>query len=170
MNLRRALLVVALSTLPACRGADAPNFIFILADDLGWTSLSQPMDDRRPAARSDYQETPALERLASCGMRFTQGYAPDALCCPSRRSLQFGQTPTRQGDERFPKNYGAGQPVRLTIPRMLKAVDPRYRTAHYGLVGPALQSLSQRSRLRRERRQHRQQERRVIEWRWAGDN
>lgn len=132
MNLRLALLLAILGTPLAVRAADAPNFIFILADDLGWTSLSQAMDDHLPGSRSDYHETPALERLASRGMRFAQGYAPDALCCPTRRSLQFGQTPTRQGDERFPKNYGPGQPARLTIPRMLKAVDARYRTAHYG--------------------------------------
>jgi arylsulfatase A-like enzyme len=104
----------------------APNFIFILADDLGWTSLSQAMDDHLAGSRSDYHETPALARLAQSGMRFAQGYAPDALCCPTRRSIQFGQTPTRQGDERFSKNYALGQPVRLTIPRILKAADARY--------------------------------------------
>ena len=132
MNFRIGLLVIALVAIARIRAADTPNFIFILADDLGWTSLSQPMDDRVPGARSDYHETPALERLARGGMRFTQGYAPDALCCPTRRSIQFGQTPTRQGDERFPKNFGLDQPARLTIPRMLKAADARYRTAHYG--------------------------------------
>ncbi|MEI6052800.1 MAG: sulfatase [Opitutaceae bacterium] len=110
----------------------APNFIFILADDLGWTSLSQALDDHMPGSRSDYHETPALVRFAQSGMRFSQGYAPDALCCPSRRSIQFGQTPTRQGDQRFPQNYASAQAARFTIPRMLKAVDSRYRTAHYG--------------------------------------
>ncbi len=112
--------------------APAPNFVFILADDLGWTSLSQPMDDRVPASRSDYHETPHLERLARGGLRFTNGYAPDALCCPTRRSIQFGQTPTRQGDERFAKSHDPRRHPRLTLPRMLKAADPRYRTAHYG--------------------------------------
>lgn len=129
---RIGLLALALLFAPIARAASAPNFIFILADDLGWTSLSQRMDERRPDSRSDYHETPALERLASRGMRFSQGYAPDALCCPTRRSIQFGQTPTRQGDERFPQIYGPGQAARLTIPRMLKSVDARYRTAHYG--------------------------------------
>jgi arylsulfatase A-like enzyme len=129
-------LLFCLLALVIGRGAHAanpaPNFIFILADDLGWTSLSQAMDDHLAGSRSDYHETPALARLAQSGMRFAQGYAPDALCCPTRRSIQFGQTPTRQGDERFSKNYALGQPVRLTIPRILKAADARYRTAHYG--------------------------------------
>jgi arylsulfatase A-like enzyme len=116
----------------AAAAAATPNIIFILTDDLGWTCLSQRMDDRVRNSRSDYHETPALERLARAGMRFTNGYAPDALCCPTRRSIQFGQTPTRQGDERFPKNYDPAKHPRLTIPRMLKAADARYRTAHYG--------------------------------------
>jgi len=47
MTLRLALVLVALGALPASHAA-VPNFIFILADDLGWTSLSQPMDDRVP--------------------------------------------------------------------------------------------------------------------------
>jgi arylsulfatase A-like enzyme len=132
MNLRLIALVATLIALARVEAAPAPNFIFILADDLGWTSLSQAMDDHLAGSHSDYHETPALERLARRGMRFAQGYAPDALCCPTRRSIQFGQTPTRQGDERFPERYGAGQPARLTIPRMLKATDARYRTAHFG--------------------------------------
>jgi arylsulfatase A len=112
--------------------ASRPNVIFILADDLGWTSLSQRMDDRVPGSASDFHETPALERLARAGMRFTQGYAPASICCPTRRSIQFGQTPARQGDERFERVYRAGLEQRITIPRVLKAVDPAYRTAHYG--------------------------------------
>lgn len=127
-----ALFALALLASAAIAGAASPNFIFILTDDLGWTTLSQRMDDRVPNSRSDYHETPALERLARSGMRFTNGYAPDALCCPTRRSIQFGQTPTRQGDERFPKNYHPAQHPRLTIPLMLKAANPAYRTAHYG--------------------------------------
>jgi arylsulfatase A-like enzyme len=122
----------ALMTVVASAAAAAPNFILILTDDLGWTSLSQRMDDRTPNSRRDYHETPALERLARSGLRFTNGYAPDALCCPTRRSIQFGQTPTRQGDERFPKNYAPATHPRLTIPLLLKSADRRYRTAHYG--------------------------------------
>lgn len=125
------LRLVALTALFApTLAAASPNFIFILTDDLGWTSLSQRMDDRFADSKSDYHETPNLERLARAGMRFTNGYAPDALCCPTRRSIQFGQTPTRQGDQRFPKNYHPEKNPRLTIPSMLKAANPGYRTAH----------------------------------------
>lgn len=116
----------------AAKESPRPNFVFILADDLGWSSLSAQMDDRVVSSRSDYHETPNLERLAKAGMRFTSGYAPAAICCPTRRSIQFGQTPTRQGNERFRSDYDPAVHPRLTIPRLLKSLDARYRTAHYG--------------------------------------
>jgi len=112
-------------------GDTAPNFVFILSDDQGWTGSSVSMDNARNDTKSDYYLTPNLERFAGQGVRFTQGYAPAALCCPTRRSLQFGQTPARQGNERFPGNYPPGND-RLTIPRMLKSVNPKYAAAHFG--------------------------------------
>jgi arylsulfatase A-like enzyme len=109
-----------------------PNFILILCDDLGWSSSSQAMSNLVPNSRSDYYETPSLERLASKGMRFSNGYAPCALCCPTRRSLQFGQTPARQGDLLFKENYHPDFKKITAIPQMLKSVSPNYRAAHYG--------------------------------------
>src|SRR5690606_3354176 len=53
----------------------SPNIVFILADDLGWSSLSIPMDKADPQSASDYHETPNLNRLAAAGMRFSQAYA-----------------------------------------------------------------------------------------------
>ena len=110
----------------------SPNIIFILADDLGWSSLSGEMDRNNPLSRSDYYETPNIDRLASRGMAFSQGYAPAAISSPSRRSILFGQTPIRQGDNSFPEAYDPVRHNRLTIPLVLKAADPAYRTAHYG--------------------------------------
>ena len=43
------------------------NFIFILADDLGYADLGSY------GGRSDC--SPALDRMARGGLRFTQGYA-----------------------------------------------------------------------------------------------
>jgi arylsulfatase A-like enzyme len=111
----------------------APNFILILSDDQGWTSSSQLMNDNIPNSKSDYFETPAIEKLAERGMRFSNGYAPCALCCPTRRSIQFAQTPMRQGDdEQFIKNYTNNPNRANSIPEILKWVNPQYRAAHYG--------------------------------------
>ncbi|HVW62283.1 MAG TPA: sulfatase [Puia sp.] len=109
-----------------------PNFIFILTDDQGWTCVSEMMDDRYPSSKSDYYETPNIDKLGDGGMRFTNGYAPDALCTPSRRSIQFGQTDIRTGNIRFQEHYDPKTNQWLTIPHLLKSIDPAYRTAHYG--------------------------------------
>jgi len=109
----------------------APNFVFILSDDQGWNCTSVPMRSDRDDAKSDYFLTPNLARLAGQGIRFSQGYSPAALCCPTRRSLQFGQTPARQGSQRFATDYPPGGTC-LSIPRLLKAVDPGYAAAHFG--------------------------------------
>jgi arylsulfatase A-like enzyme len=109
-----------------------PNFVFILVDDMGWTSLSSAMDDRRADSRSTYYETPHLDWIGDHGIRFTNGYAPAALCTPSRRSIQFGQTPIHTGDENFARDYNPLDHDWLTIPHLLKSIDPAYRTAHYG--------------------------------------
>ncbi|MDC0935397.1 sulfatase [Pirellulales bacterium] len=108
-----------------------PNFVVILTDDQGWTGSSVSMSASRGDARSDYYWTPNLERLARQGMRFSQGYAPAAICSPTRRSIQFGQTPARQGEVGFAKAYPTTT-SRLTIPRVLKSVDANYRAAHFG--------------------------------------
>jgi arylsulfatase A-like enzyme len=109
-----------------------PNIIFILADDLGWSSLSCSMDEGQPDGKSDYHETPNLERLASAGMRFSRAYASASICSPSRRSILFGHTPIRQGDEEFKDRYRPQRSTYQTIPQVLKSIDSRYRAAHYG--------------------------------------
>ena len=110
-----------------------PNFIFILTDDLGWSSLSLRMDDRVPDARSDFHETPQMERLAARSLRFTRGYSPDPICSPTRRSLQFGQSSIRHDDDPFIERYAPRPDLPWkTIPQVLKSIQPRYRAAHFG--------------------------------------
>ena len=70
-----------------------PNFVVIVADDMGWTGTSVQMDGRIPDSKSDYYQTPHLEQLATDGMRFTRAYAPGPLCTPTRASLLTGRTP-----------------------------------------------------------------------------
>jgi arylsulfatase A-like enzyme len=64
-----------------------PNIVFILADDLGWYDLG--------CYGNRFIETPHLDRLAAGGMRFTDAYAPAALCVPSRASMVLGKSPAR---------------------------------------------------------------------------
>ena len=64
-----------------------PNFIFILADDLGWGDLSC-------YGRPDYR-TPNLDRLASQGVKFTNAYSASAVCTPTRCAFFTGRYPAR---------------------------------------------------------------------------
>lgn len=64
-------------------GDDRPNFVFILADDLGYGDLGC-------YGRDDIQ-TPNLDRLAEEGVRFTAHYANGAECTPTRAAFLTGR-------------------------------------------------------------------------------
>lgn len=59
-----------------------PNFVFILADDLGYGDLS--------CYGQEKFTTPHIDRLAEEGMKFTQFYAGSTVCAPSRCTIMTG--------------------------------------------------------------------------------
>ena len=62
---------------------DRPNIIFIVVDDCGYADLGC-------TGQTGYQ-TPALDRLAGEGVRFTQAYANAPLCTNTRVALITGR-------------------------------------------------------------------------------
>ena len=64
-----------------------PNFLFILADDFGWSQLG--------CYGSSFYETPNIDRLATEGMKFTDAYAACPVCSPTRASIMTGKYPAR---------------------------------------------------------------------------
>jgi arylsulfatase A-like enzyme len=68
-------------------GGTKPNFVFILVDDMGQRDLS--------CYGSTIYETPNTDRLASQGVRFTDGYAACPVCSPTRASILTGKYPAR---------------------------------------------------------------------------
>lgn len=64
------------------------NFVFILVDDFGWMDLGA----NNPHC---FYDTPNLDRLARSGMTFTDGYAANPVCSPTRYSIMTGRYPTR---------------------------------------------------------------------------
>jgi len=80
----------ASSLLPGCAvagrasggGADSPNIIFILADDLGYGDLG--------CYGQKVIQTPHIDKIAAEGMRFTDHYAGCTVCAPSRCCLMTG--------------------------------------------------------------------------------
>ncbi|XP_049669501.1 arylsulfatase G isoform X2 [Accipiter gentilis] len=88
----RAVLVlaVALAGLSAPRAAyGQPNFIVILADDVGWGDLG--------ANWAETKETPHLDELAAEGTRFVDFHSAASTCSPSRASLLTGRLGARNG-------------------------------------------------------------------------
>jgi arylsulfatase A-like enzyme len=73
--------------------AAEPNIVFIFTDDMGWTGTSVEMIKGNPETKSDFYQTPNLEKLAAQGMRFSNAYSPAALCTPSRAAVLTGKTP-----------------------------------------------------------------------------
>lgn len=121
------------SPLSAAVQEERPNFLFIFTDDQAWPQVSVPMNPALPHSACSYLDLPHMARLAMDGMRFTDGYAPSPICTPSRRSILCGMTPARQRGTEFASSFDPRE--HLTIPLALKAVDARYRCAHFGKWG-----------------------------------
>jgi arylsulfatase A-like enzyme len=66
-----------------------PNIVLMVADDMGYGDFGLYSEGR--------VRTPALDELASQGMRLTQHYAGSAVCSPSRAALLTGRYPIRTG-------------------------------------------------------------------------
>ncbi len=86
MTLRNLLAWLLLATVA---WAARPNVVLIYVDDLGYGDLG--------CYGHAVIKTPNLDALAAQGTRFTQYYAPSALCSPSRAALLTGRTPYRTG-------------------------------------------------------------------------
>ncbi|HKC45723.1 MAG TPA: sulfatase-like hydrolase/transferase [Burkholderiales bacterium] len=108
----------------------APNFVFILADDLGYADLGCY------GARA--QVTPRLDRMAAQGLRFTDGYSNSPVCSPTRFALMTGRYQYRlRGAAEEPIHGGARgradlglPPSHPTLPSLLR--DAGYATALAG--------------------------------------
>lgn len=78
---------VASGAEPGAERPARPNFVFILADDLGWGDLSCYGHERL--------RTPRIDQLARQGTLFTQFYVNGSVCSPSRCAFLTGQYPAR---------------------------------------------------------------------------
>ncbi|MDO5608682.1 MAG: sulfatase [Capnocytophaga sp.] len=72
---------------------DRPNIILFMVDDMGWQDTSVPFWTEKTPLNERYH-TPAMERLADEGMKFTQAYA-SSVCSPTRVSLISGMNAAR---------------------------------------------------------------------------
>jgi uncharacterized sulfatase len=85
---RRSLLAAAPAILRS-QSARRPNILFVITDDQSWVHCS--------AYGSKFVRTPAFDRLASEGVRFTHAFVSVPSCAPSRGSVLTGQDFYRLG-------------------------------------------------------------------------
>ena len=131
--LRFAIPALAAAVVAASAAADEkPNFVVIMADDLGYGDVS--------CYGANSFETPHIDQLAAEGIRFTHGYCSASTCTPTRYSFLTGNYAFR-----FPRTGIAPpsapsiiKPGVVTLPGLLQQAG--YKTAvigkwHLGLGG-----------------------------------
>jgi len=90
--------------------AKQPNVLFILVDDLSWADLG--------CYGSKSHRSPAIDRFATQGMRFTDFYSGGPVCSPTRASILTGKSPAR---------------VRITRHLLYPKADPSIMVDHLPL-------------------------------------
>ena len=102
-----------------------PNFVVILADDLGYADLG--------CQGSTEVKTPHVDSIAANGVRFTAGYVTAPQCCPSRAGLMTGRYQNRFG---FEANWSSPAPD-VGLPISERTMGDRLKAAGYvtGMVG-----------------------------------
>ncbi len=129
------VLLVCLAAIAAashCRPTQAasdhegsrPNFVIVLADDLGYGDLACY---GHPTIQS-----PNIDRLAAEGMRFTSCYAAAANCSPARTGLMTGRTPYRVGIHTWIPMFSPMhvRQSEVTVATLLRRAG--YETCHVG--------------------------------------
>lgn len=119
-----ALTTLAFTSILASEGK-TPNFLLIMADDLGYSDLG--------CYGSEIQ-TPHLDAVAENGLRFTQFYNT-ARCWPTRSSLLTGFYAQQIRRDKLPDIPAGGNRARrqdwaVLAPRLLAPVG--YRSYHSG--------------------------------------
>ena len=123
----RKIVALCCMMAPAALGAERPNIVIMLADNLGYGDLGVYGGGAIRGAA-----TPNIDQLAAQGTRFTN-FNVEAECTPSRSALLTGRMPIRSGT--FRAVPVPGLPVGLapweyTLAEMLS--DQGYDTAIFG--------------------------------------
>lgn len=100
-----------------------PNIVLILADDLGFNDVSL----NGGGVGGGTVPTPSINSIGQDGAVFTNGYAGNATCAPSRAALMSGRYATRFGFEFTPTPPGMIDLVGL----MMEDSERKYQTITY---------------------------------------
>lgn len=107
-------LFLSILCTPLAMAEQPLNILIFFVDDLGVMDVS-------PYNHDTFYDTPAIQRLADSGMRFSDGYAASPVCSPSRSALLTGQWPSRTRNTQYfggpneflgqelPENHGSAR-------------------------------------------------------------
>lgn len=107
-----------------------PNFILIVADDLGYADLSYN--------GSNQINTPNIDQLAYQGVTFSEGYVSSPVCSPSRAGLLTGINQVEFGhDNNLGGNQPGFDPQHLGLPLSQKTIADKLKPLGYksGVIG-----------------------------------
>ena len=125
-GLKLVLGILAIAFAAPCFASDKPNFLVIIADDMGFSDA---------ACYGGEIATPNLDALAANGLKFTQFYNT-ARCWPTRAALITGYYPQqvhRDGMPGAPNNFGGGGKRPKWARTLAERLRPAgYRTYHSG--------------------------------------
>ena len=111
MKFKSLLLAVLISNTALLAQTKKPNIIYILADDLGIDGVS--------CYGADLFKTPVIDKLASTGIRYTNGYTAP-LCGPSRALILTGRYAFRTGAVNQDMTGLMKPTVETMMPKILK--------------------------------------------------
>ena len=122
------LIVPLLANLIPLQAANQPNFIIIMADDMGYGDSS---------VYNGWIETPAMQRMAREGLKFTDFHSSGVVCSPTRAGLMTGRYQERAGipgvvnaDPKTHDYHRGLQHSEITFAELLQQAG--YKTAMFG--------------------------------------
>ena len=87
MKLKKTSLLALSALAINVAGAQKPNIIVILTDDMGFGDIG--------CYGGNFAPTPNVDRMAKQGIRFTQYYSASPICSPSRTGILTGMSPAK---------------------------------------------------------------------------
>ena len=128
-SVKLLIVIVVLANCNVALGQRPPNFVIILADDMGYGDAG--------CYGSTELRTPHIDALAQRGMRFTDFHSSGNVCSPTRAGLVTGRYQYRAGlasvvnaDPKLAVHHGGLQPVEYTFAEALQTKG--YATALMG--------------------------------------
>src|SRR5690242_3927281 len=126
MNARRrhwlltavAMLTCLAGGLPASRGAERPNILWLIAEDFG---------NQLGCCGTREVWTPHLDQLAAQGVRYSRFYTTAPVCSPSRSAFMTGMYQTTIGAHNHRSHRDDGFP----LPSGVRVLTEWFRDAGY---------------------------------------